>query len=218
MEALPAGRPTGDFLLPYLVDSRHLYRHSTGALYGESLRSIECLPRTGSGDCRREHFDAGCADQIRHCGNRDGRCLYRRWRCVQPGPPGPIHHLLGRWLELPLATPRHRQRFPRLAGPGTFTVTAQARCATDTQVLSAVSPGLTVVVTAGETISTPTTPSGPTAASTGTSYPYSTGGSTASSGNPVSYLSTGGMGRPPVGCPRGPPALPIPRRHPGRTP
>jgi hypothetical protein len=80
-------------------------------------------------------------------------------------------------------------------GPGTYTVTAQARCSIDTQVLSAISAGRSVVVTAGETISTPAAPSGPTAVTVGTSYTYSTGGASVSSGNAVSYLFNWGDGQ-----------------------
>ena len=86
---------------------------------------------------------------------------------------------------LPAGTTSASHSWP---GPGTFTVTAQARCAIDTQVLSPVSPGLSVVVVAGESTSTPTAPSGPTAATAGTSYTYSTGGAVTGSGNPVSYM------------------------------
>ena len=78
--------------------------------------------------------------------------------------------------------------------PGTFTVTAQARSAANTQILSQVSSGLTVTVLAGETISQPTAAAGPTAGIIGNSYTYSTGGATASSGNAVSYLFDWGDG------------------------
>ena len=79
-------------------------------------------------------------------------------------------------------------------GPGTFTVTAQARSSANTLILSLVSPGLNVTVSAGETISPPTAAAGPTAGAVGGSYTYSTGGAVASSGNAVSYLFEWGDG------------------------
>jgi hypothetical protein len=80
-------------------------------------------------------------------------------------------------------------------GPGTFTVTAQARCAADTSALSPVSSGVTIVVAAGETISAPAVPSGPAAGAVGTSYTYTAGGAVSSTGNPVRYLFDWGDGQ-----------------------
>jgi hypothetical protein len=74
------------------------------------------------------------------------------------------------------------------APAGSYTVKAQARCATDTSVVSNWSSGVSVTITAPtETITTPTTPSGPTSGFTGTSYSYTTGGSTSSLGHSVEY-------------------------------
>jgi hypothetical protein len=79
-------------------------------------------------------------------------------------------------------------------GSGTFTVTAIARCTVDTQVISPSSAAATVTVSAGETISTPTPPTGPASGAAGTAYSYSTGGSTSSLGNSVRYLFDWGDG------------------------
>jgi len=71
---------------------------------------------------------------------------------------------------------------------GTYTVKAQARCAADTFVVSNWSSGFSVTITAlTETITIPTTPSGPTSGFTGTSYSYTTGGSSSSYGHSVEY-------------------------------
>ncbi len=92
---------------------------------------------------------------------------------------------------LPVGTTSASHSWP---GPGTFTVTAQAQSAANSQVLSPISSGLAVTVTAGETISPPTAAAGPTAGTVGGSYPYSTGGAVSSAGNAVSYLFEWGDG------------------------
>ena len=79
-------------------------------------------------------------------------------------------------------------------GAGTYVVTAQARCHTDSQVMSPVSPGLPVTVANGETVSAPSAPSGPAGGAVGTTYTYSTGGAAASSGDAVVYLFDWGDG------------------------
>jgi hypothetical protein len=71
---------------------------------------------------------------------------------------------------------------------GTYSVKAQARCTTDTSVLSSWSGTLSVTISAPETVSTPSILSGPTTGITGTSYSYTTGGSTSSLGHPVQYF------------------------------
>jgi hypothetical protein len=80
-------------------------------------------------------------------------------------------------------------------GPGTYVVTAKARCATDTQVVSPASAGFSVSVLADKTISAPSAPSGPLTGTSGTSYAYSTGGATASTGSAVVYLFDWGDGK-----------------------
>jgi hypothetical protein len=72
---------------------------------------------------------------------------------------------------------------------GMYSIKAQARCAIDTSIVSSWSGTLSVTITISvpETVSTPTTPSGPTSGVTGTSYAYTTGGSTSSYGHPVEY-------------------------------
>jgi hypothetical protein len=77
---------------------------------------------------------------------------------------------------------------------GSYGVTAQARSATNTAVVSSPSSALTVNITAQESISAPSTPSGPTSGTAGTVYSYSTGGSTDNLGNPVQYLFNWGDG------------------------
>jgi YD repeat-containing protein len=66
---------------------------------------------------------------------------------------------------------------------GTYAVKARARCVTHNTIVSAWSGGFSVTITAAETVSTPTTPSGPATGSIGTSYSYTTGGSTSSLGH-----------------------------------
>ena len=70
---------------------------------------------------------------------------------------------------------------------GTYNVQARARCTTDTSVESSWSGTLDVVVFVVETISTPTTLSGPAIGVTGTPYSYTTGGSTSNVGHTVEY-------------------------------
>ena len=71
--------------------------------------------------------------------------------------------------------------------PGTYKVKGRARCTVDTSVMSDWSSGLSVTISAPETVSAPSVLSGPTSGITGTSYSYSTGGSTSSYGHPVEY-------------------------------
>jgi hypothetical protein len=78
--------------------------------------------------------------------------------------------------------------------PGTYSVIVQARCTIDTQVISQTSTALTVTVSGGETISTPTTPAGPSNGAVSSSYTYSMGGATSSLGNSVQYLFDWGDG------------------------
>jgi hypothetical protein len=77
---------------------------------------------------------------------------------------------------------------------GSYGVTAQARSATNTAVVSSPSGTLTVNITAPESVSAPSTPSGPTSGTAGTIYSYLTGGSTDNLGNPVQYLFNWGDG------------------------
>jgi hypothetical protein len=93
---------------------------------------------------------------------------------------------------LPVGTTNASHAWP---GPGTFTVTAQARCATDTSVMAPISAGSTIVVSANETISAPAAPVGATAGTIGSSYSYSSGGAVSSAGNPVVYLFNWGDGK-----------------------
>jgi hypothetical protein len=81
----------------------------------------------------------------------------------------------------------------RWTAPGTYTVTVQARCTIDTAVTSSYSAGLAITITS-ESISVPTTPSGPGSVVTGTSYTYSTGGSVSSLGHQIHYLLIWGDG------------------------
>ena len=67
---------------------------------------------------------------------------------------------------------------------GTYTVTARARCATDTSVVSNLTSGLTVTI---ESISTPSTPVGPNSGVVGTDYIYMTGGATSNIGDTIEY-------------------------------
>lgn len=76
---------------------------------------------------------------------------------------------------------------------GTYQVTVQARCATDTSVVSAASSPLTVVISAPETVSTPTA-SGPPSGTTGMSYSYTASGATSSYGHSVQYKFDWGDG------------------------
>jgi len=72
--------------------------------------------------------------------------------------------------------------------PGTYSVKARARCATDNSVTSSWSSALSVTISnPTETISTPNIPTGPTIGTTNNSYSYSTGGSVSSLVHPVEY-------------------------------
>jgi hypothetical protein len=77
---------------------------------------------------------------------------------------------------------------------GTYSVRAQARCATDTSVVSSWSGTFSVVLVLPETVSTPSTPSGTSSGQTATSYSYSTGGSSSSKGHSVQYFFDWGDG------------------------
>ncbi len=70
---------------------------------------------------------------------------------------------------------------------GTYSVRAQARCATDTSVTSGWSGTLSVAISAPETVSAPTTLSGPTSGTVGISYSFTTGGSVSSYSHPLEY-------------------------------
>jgi hypothetical protein len=75
---------------------------------------------------------------------------------------------------------------------GSWGVTAQARSATNTAVLSSQSVALSVTIP--ETVSAPPTPAGSTSGVTGTAYTYSTGAAIDNGGNPVQYQFTWGDG------------------------
>lgn len=79
-------------------------------------------------------------------------------------------------------------------GSGGYPVTAQARCAVDTQVQSTISDALQVNVAAGETISPPDAASGPASGTAGTSYTYTASGGSSSSGSQLVYLFDWGDG------------------------
>ena len=78
---------------------------------------------------------------------------------------------------------------------GVYIVKAQARCAAH-GIESSWSSGTSVRISsaAGETLSQPTSPSGPNSGSPGTSYNYSTGGSYSSLGHQVQYRFNWGDG------------------------
>jgi len=67
-----------------------------------------------------------------------------------------------------------------------YTVKAQARCATHNSIVSDWSSGLSVTIVA-ETVSTPNIPSGPTMGTTSKNYTYSTAGSTSNLGHTIQY-------------------------------
>ena len=69
---------------------------------------------------------------------------------------------------------------------GTYSVKTQARCTTHTGVLSNWSSVKSVTIS-GESITTPSTPSGPSSGNVGTSYSYSTGGASSSLGHNLQY-------------------------------
>jgi hypothetical protein len=92
---------------------------------------------------------------------------------------------------LPVGTTSARKSWPY---KGTYTVKAQARCATHTSVVSAFSTGTSVNITLVEAVSTPAKPWGPTSVYPSTSYTYYTGGSTNNLGYSVQYLFNWGDG------------------------
>jgi hypothetical protein len=78
---------------------------------------------------------------------------------------------------------------------GNYLVKAQARCVTDISVISGWSSILSVTISVlTETISTPTTPIGPTDGAPNNLYSYNTGGSTSSLGHSVQYFFDWGDG------------------------
>ena len=97
---------------------------------------------------------------------------------------------------------------------GSYTVKAQARCSTDTSVVSGWSPGLTVTISASaETVSTPSTPSGPSSGITNTSYTYSTEVLHPTSVTAFNISLTGETGPTRVGSPWGQRVPPNPGTH-----
>ena len=74
---------------------------------------------------------------------------------------------------------------------GQYAVKTKARCATDLLAVSDWTPGLTVTI---ESVSTPTTPVGPTTGDLGVSYSFSTGGAVSNMGHPVEYQFDWGDG------------------------
>ena len=93
------------------------------------------------------------------------------------------------WLAVGVTSASHTWM-----GPGTYVVTAQARCETDKEVLSPVSSRFIVSLTADETISEPAAPTGAVAGKAGTSYTYTAGGATSSKNKPIVYLFDWGDG------------------------
>jgi len=77
---------------------------------------------------------------------------------------------------------------------GSYMVKAQARCATHTSIVSAYSTALTVTITAPETVSAPTKPSGPTTGKGIGTYTYTTGGAVDNLGHSVQYQFDWGDG------------------------
>ena len=77
------------------------------------------------------------------------------------------------------------------ASSGSYAVKAQARCQVNPTVVSGWSTGLTVTV---ETVSIPNIPSGLATGIPGTSYAYTTGGSTSSLGHVIAYRFNWGDG------------------------
>ncbi|MBM4033732.1 MAG: carboxypeptidase regulatory-like domain-containing protein, partial [Planctomycetes bacterium] len=80
------------------------------------------------------------------------------------------------------------------ATAGTYLVRAEARCGTDTSIVSGPSAALAVTISAPHSVSAPSTPSGTTNGSTGSSYTYATGGSSCSQGHAVQYRFNWGDG------------------------
>lgn len=83
---------------------------------------------------------------------------------------------------------------------GSYNVTARARCAEHTTIVSDWSDTTTVAVTAysAETVSAPSTPSGSATGETGQSISYATGGAVSSDGHAVQYSFDWGDGTTPV--------------------
>ena len=79
------------------------------------------------------------------------------------------------------------------SSPGTYTVKAQARCATHTSIESNWSGALSVIISP-ETVSPPSIPSGTTNGIVSLSYNYSTEGSVSNLGHPVEYRFDWGDG------------------------
>jgi len=78
---------------------------------------------------------------------------------------------------------------------GTYTVTGLARCATDTSVVSSLSPGLSVNISGcTETVSTPNPPSGPDSGIIDTEYSFTADGATSSLGHSIEYRFDWGDG------------------------
>lgn len=78
---------------------------------------------------------------------------------------------------------------------GSYSVTAQARCQTHTSVVAQTSvTTVTISGAATETVSPPSTPSGPGIGSAGISYTFTTGSSTSSMGHTVEYRFNWGDG------------------------
>jgi len=77
-------------------------------------------------------------------------------------------------------------------------VRAQARCASNTSIVSDWSSAKTVTIEQApppsHTVSTPSTPTGPSSGQVGEALPFSTGGSTCSQGHPVQYKFDWGNG------------------------
>lgn len=80
------------------------------------------------------------------------------------------------------------------AAAGTYSVTAEARSATNNTVVSSVSIAFSMVIQQPEAVTAPSTPTGTASGYAGTSYSYSTGSSVDNLGNPVQYeFSWGNM-------------------------
>lgn len=81
------------------------------------------------------------------------------------------------------------------SSPGTYQVRAQARCSSDSSVVSSWSPSRTVTITApAHTVSTPSRPLGPSSDDVGQLLEYSSGGASCSQGHPVEYRFDWGDG------------------------
>ncbi|MEW6499408.1 MAG: GDSL-type esterase/lipase family protein, partial [Cyanobacteriota bacterium] len=79
---------------------------------------------------------------------------------------------------------------------GTYQIRARARCVTHTNIVSDWSSSLTVTISsATETVSAPSTPSGPSSGIANSSLSYSTGGAASSLGHDIEYLFSWGDGQ-----------------------